>query len=224
MNTITNCALVLTKYSKLYNPLKVIIYRVYNDSFPTYYIESEFTLLSLSLSPFFQNLKGLRTASCYISSQPILPAAPTIVSLDEDRRDASQKYYIGYRYVAQSDKNPREGSCWLDRFSSRWNRGLLLFSQPSISMTQPPDGHSHRGTRSSSLHRPLRSLIKDRNEENDTLRWSRPQGIPRVLKIILAQIDDLDAIGQWPRLLQDCNYLKLLLIIKKTISLAYALK
>lgn len=31
---------------------------------------------------------------------------PEIVSPDEDRRDTSQKYYIGYRYVAQSDKGP----------------------------------------------------------------------------------------------------------------------
>lgn len=70
----------------------------------------------------------------------------------------TQRLYLPTRIDATPRKNiisgidtshnqiraPR-GSRWLGRFSSRWNRGSLLFSQPSISMTQPPDGHSRRG-------------------------------------------------------------------------------
>lgn len=62
-----------------------------------------FTFMWTHSSPPFQNLKGCRLRSCCIPSQPILPAAPRDCI---SRRDASQKYYIGYRYVAQSDKGP----------------------------------------------------------------------------------------------------------------------
>lgn len=121
------------------------------------YIKSEL------VPPPFQNLKDCGLHLVISPSQPISPAASTIVSLDEDRRDASQKYYIGYRYVAQSDKDPVRGPADSVVSRSRWNRGPLLFSQPSISMTQPPDGHSRQGTRSSSS--PSSSSVLSRRRE-----------------------------------------------------------
>lgn len=172
MNATTNCASFNKIHirSCIYVILKVIYTKSTNwfVSSLMFCVESELILLPLASPSEYQ---GLRTASCCSPSQSILPAAPTIVSLDEDRRDASQKYYIGYRYVAQSDKEPERG--------------------PADSVVSRRDGIAVRFYFRSQVFRWLNRqtdiLVGGRDRRDDVscqrekryLRWSPPRGIPQ---------------------------------------------
>lgn len=109
-----------------------------------FYIESEL----MPLSPPFRNPKdrGPHRAVAFPHGQFCLLHPRLYLST---RIDATPRKNIisGIDTSHNQIRAPRGVPLTRSFLVSRWNRGPLLFSQPSISMTQPPDGHSRRDRR-----------------------------------------------------------------------------